>query len=116
MGQVHFITGIERRRRWSDDQKRAIVAAAFAPGAVVSEVARRADVSSGLIYRWRHEFRSSASGFVPVVVSPALSAPAPAPTPEAMIEIMVGSGSQVRLPATVSPELASAIVKALVRS
>ena len=59
MGQVHFITGVERRRRWSDDQKRAIVAAAFAPGAVVSEVARRADVSSGLIYRWRNDLRSS---------------------------------------------------------
>ena len=56
MGQVHFFTGVERRRRWSDDQKRAIVAAAFAPGAVVSEVARRADVSTGLIYRWRNTF------------------------------------------------------------
>ncbi len=116
MGQVHFMTGVERRRRWSDDQKRAIVASAFAPGAVVSEVARRTDVSSGLIYRWRQEFRSSVSGFVPVVVSPALSTPAPAPAPEAMIEIMVGSNSQVRLPSTVSPELASAIVTALVWS
>ena len=36
--------------------------------------------------------------------------------PESMIEIMVGSGSQVRLPVSASPELASAIVKALVRS
>ncbi|MTJ82840.1 MAG: transposase [Telmatospirillum sp.] len=32
MAQVHVITGVERRRRWSDDQKRAIVAAAFSPG------------------------------------------------------------------------------------
>ena len=118
MGQVHFITGVERRRRWSEDQKRAIVAAAFAPGAVVSEVARRADVSSGLIYRWRNDFRSSASGFARVVVSPALPAAGHAVglMPEAVIEIMVGSGTQVRLPVSASPELASAIVKALVRS
>ncbi len=117
MGQVHFITGVERRRRWSDDQKRAIVAAAFAPGAVVSEVARRADVSSCLIYRWRNDFRSSASGFARVVLSPSLpSLPAVGTTSEAVIEIMVGGTAQVRLPPTVSPELASAIVKALVRS
>ncbi|MEI6560416.1 MAG: transposase [Rhodospirillaceae bacterium] len=115
MGQVHFITGVERRRRWSDDQKRAVVAAAFAPGTVVSEVARRADVSRGLIYHGRHEFRSSSPGFAQVVVSPALSAPAPVRAPEAMIEIVVGSGSRLRLPA-VSPQLASAIRKALVRS
>jgi Transposase len=39
-----LISGPERRRRWSEKQKRALVAAAFAPGAIVSEVARRADV------------------------------------------------------------------------
>lgn len=38
MAQVHVITGVERRRRWSPDQKRTLVAAAFAPGAVVAEV------------------------------------------------------------------------------
>jgi transposase len=42
MARVEVISGIERRRRWSEEQKRAIVAESFAPGAVVSEVARRA--------------------------------------------------------------------------
>src|SRR5512134_1580731 len=51
MAQVHVLTGPERRRRWSEEQKRALVAAAFAPGAVVSDVARQADVCSSLIYR-----------------------------------------------------------------
>jgi hypothetical protein len=45
MARVDVISGVERRRRWSTDQKRAIVAAAFSPGAVVNEVTRRADVS-----------------------------------------------------------------------
>jgi transposase len=49
MARVEVISGVERRRRWSADQKRAIGAAAFSPGAVVSEVARRADVNSGQI-------------------------------------------------------------------
>jgi Transposase len=39
MARAEVIAGPERRRRWSDEQKRAIVAASLAPGAVVSEVA-----------------------------------------------------------------------------
>ena len=72
-----MITGPERRRRWSDEQKRAIVGGVFAPGAVVSEVARRADVSSGEIYRWRQEFRAAAAGFAQVLI---VLAESPTPT------------------------------------
>jgi transposase len=32
MARVEVITGPERRRRWSEEQKRAIVAASLAPG------------------------------------------------------------------------------------
>jgi transposase len=34
MARVEVITGPERRRRWTDEQKRAIVAASLEPGAV----------------------------------------------------------------------------------
>ena len=57
MARVEVITGPERRRRWSDEQKRAIVAESLAPGAVVADVARRAEVGPGQIYRWRQELR-----------------------------------------------------------
>ncbi|MEX2746284.1 transposase [Rhizobium mongolense] len=53
MGHAVFLTGPERRRRWSLDDRAQILAEAFAPGAVVSEVARRFEVSTGLIYTWR---------------------------------------------------------------
>jgi Transposase len=53
MASLEVLAGPERRRRWSVEQKQAIVAAAFKPGAVVRDVARRADVTSSLIYRWR---------------------------------------------------------------
>jgi transposase-like protein len=33
------------------------VAAAFTPGAIVADVARRADVCAGQIYRWRQDLR-----------------------------------------------------------
>ena len=70
MGQVHILTGVERRRRWSAEEKRAIVAEAFTPGAVVADVARRADINSCQIYRWRQELRDSGAGFSAVVVAP----------------------------------------------
>ena len=49
MARVEVITGPERRRRWSDEQKRAIVAASLEPGAVVADVARRAEVGADQI-------------------------------------------------------------------
>jgi transposase len=51
MAMYQLLSGPERRRRWSEEQKRALVAAAFAPGAVVAEVAPRDDVCPGQIYR-----------------------------------------------------------------
>lgn len=56
MGQITVFSGAERRRRWSDEQKLGFIAAAFAPGAVVAEVARAADLSPSQIYRWRRQF------------------------------------------------------------
>ena len=44
MAQVTVITGAERRRMWTAEQKQALVMAACEPGASVAEVARRADL------------------------------------------------------------------------
>lgn len=53
--RVEIITGTGRRRRWSTDAKAAIVAESFAPGASVSAVARRHDISPGLLFLWRRQ-------------------------------------------------------------
>jgi len=47
-----------RRRRWSDDVKAQIVAESYAPSAVVSEVARRHEISPQLLSAWRKAARS----------------------------------------------------------
>jgi transposase len=39
--RIEVITGVERRRKWSAQEKAAIVAESLAEGAVISEVARR---------------------------------------------------------------------------
>jgi transposase len=52
----------------------------LAAGAVVADVARRADISAGQIYRWRQELRTAAAtaGFTPVLIASAENSAAPA--------------------------------------
>ena len=113
MSQVTVITGPERRRRWSDEEQREILTAAFAPAANVREVARRYDVATSMIYKWRREALAAGQipGFAEMVVVPAT--PTAAPMPVAVVEIEVGGKALVRLPVTTPPSLASAIVKAI---
>src|SRR6516165_9403549 len=114
MASLEVLAGPERRRRWSMEQKQAIVAAAFKPGAVVRDVARQADVTSSLIYRWRRNLRAAANGFAQVLVAPTgdgIAAPPPMPA----IEIELAGNARVRIPALVSPAWAGAVVVALAR-
>ena len=110
MGQIHLISGPERRRRWSEEQKRAIVSAAFAPGAVVADVARRADVCANQIYRWRRDLCMLSPGFAEVVV--AEGAPVMA---SSAIELDLAGVGRVRIPSDIPPDLAGAVVSALTR-
>jgi transposase len=114
VASVEVLASPERRRRWSNEQKQAIVAAAFAPGAVVRDVARQADVTPSLIYRWRRDLRAAANGFARVLVTPAGDGIA-APSPMPVIEIELAGNVRARIPASVSPALAAAVVAALAR-
>ena len=51
------IIGVERRRRWSDDQKLSILMEVGVDGVTVAEVARRHDLTRQHIYQWRRELR-----------------------------------------------------------
>ena len=55
---MEILTGVERRRRWSSEEKLQILREASAPGASVAMVARRHDISRSQIYQWRRAFRS----------------------------------------------------------
>lgn len=70
MSQITVISGPERRRVWTDQQKRELVAAVSAPGANVAEIARRADLRPNQIYRWRRQMGQAAQGFAEVQVQP----------------------------------------------
>ena len=53
------VLGIERRRRWSKDEKARIVEATLSPGAVASEVARRRGAVQSLLLTWRRLARTT---------------------------------------------------------
>ena len=117
MTRMEIITGSERRRSWSEEQKRAIVDAAFAPGAIVADVARRAAVCAGQIYRWRQELQHVSSGFSQVVIAAVADSgnDRAALNQASAIEVEFGSAACVRIAASTPPELATAVVRALRR-
>jgi transposase len=52
------LTGPERRRRWSVEEKLRILAQSVAPGSSVMLVCRMHGISSGQLYTWRRQFRT----------------------------------------------------------
>src|SRR5215813_14812475 len=53
--RIDIRVGVERRRRWGREDKLRIVRESLAPNAVVTEVARRHEISTGLLYTWRKQ-------------------------------------------------------------
>lgn len=52
---IEVITSVERRRRWSREDKERLVAACLEPGAVLSEIARSSGIHVSQLFRWRKE-------------------------------------------------------------
>jgi len=96
-GVVEIITGRERRRRWSLQDKIRFVAETSEPGAMIRAVAARHGVSESLLFTWRRQAREGllarvpgASVFVPVQTL------ASASTVVAPLDTMSSPGSQIR--------------------
>jgi transposase len=119
---VEVITGVGRRRRWSADAKAEIMLEALAPGAVVSEVARRHDVRPQQLFGWLREVRKppeAPTTFVPVVIEPAATTPAAAMSKQrrkrsvqAGIEVEI-DGVVVRIGHGAEAKAIAAVIRAL---
>jgi len=113
--EVEILSNGARRRHWTPEEQEEILRAAFAPGALVKVVARKNDISTGLIYTWRRRLWKNrpALGFSPVV---AVADPAPLPSVfcDAAIEMDI-RGNKVRIPASMPPALAAAVIGALMK-
>jgi transposase len=128
---VEVITSVQRRRRWSRGEKERIVAAAMAPGAVASDVARAAGIYASQLFRWRQQLceRTTApAAFNSVVVrseagtlsqsgagSSALQAPLAPPEPAGVIEIDFAGGGRMRITGSVPAGTVTALMRALAK-
>jgi len=58
--RVEVITSVQRRRRWSAEEKARIVQETFAPGMSVSLVARQHGVAPNQLFTWRRLYAEGA--------------------------------------------------------
>ncbi len=132
-GRVEVL-GRERRRNWTPEQKRAIVAESLGSELTPTEVARKYAISSGLLYSWRQQVlggqvsvaTGSAPSFARVELDPAQQAPdgtepvlprvpaAPPPSrPDGVIEVVLPNGVLVRVDAAVDGRALRRVLGAL---
>lgn len=105
------ILGVERRRRWSDQEKLAILQSVGIGGASVSQVARRHDLRRQQIYAWRSELkqkgllpRDAGPVFLPVEfpqVALGEAEACPASAGSARVEVVLLNGRSLRIDAHV---------------
>lgn len=60
MGPIEVITSIQRRRRFSVEEKRVLVEEAEQPGSSISAVARKYGIHANQLFRWRKLMRDGA--------------------------------------------------------
>jgi transposase len=126
---IELITRNERRRRWTVEQKQMIAAQSLLPGASATDVARQHGIGTGQLYNWRKALLAAqpAGRFARVEVAPAKSllcavqdsmsaASTPAARqaqPASLIEIVLPTGTTLRVDAQVEPRALRRIVAAL---
>ncbi len=108
-----------KRRIWSEALKREIVAAAAAPGASVSIVARRYDVNTNLVFTWRKLYGADVPpALTPQLLPVMLTADQPATKPVTpltdMIEIEL-PGARLRVGPSVKAATLRLVLDALAR-
>ena len=130
---MEIITGVERRRRWRVGDKLRILAELDEPGVRFNDVARRHDLSRGLLWQWRDAHRcgqlvEDAPVFLPVRVAMDQPRPGPSfpsvPTPSTQpprrqraehgrIEVVLPDGVVLRIEAGVSAARLRGVLAAL---
>ena len=125
--RVEVITGVERRRKWSQDEKLAVVVESLAEGAVVSEVARRHGLSPQQLFGWRAKLRTETAAaranaaplFAPAIVDDKATRPTELANPTPVrhdktlsIEITLGS-AVVRIRGSLDARTLTAVLRAV---
>ena len=115
------VLGFERRRRWSDDEKLAIVSSVGIDGVTVTQVAQRRDVTRQQIYAWRHELKKKGlwspddgALFLPMDIPAVETALAePEPVPSVPVELRLAGGRCLRFDSAMGTEGLTRLIRAV---
>jgi transposase len=119
------VLGVERRRRWDDEVKLAIVSAVGISGATVTQVAQRHEVTRQQIYAWRHELKRKGlwspeagalflpAGMVPAMDLTVVEDRTPASTPVVWVELRLAKGRVLRFESNIDDAALSRLVRAV---
>lgn len=113
--------GGRRRRSWSDDEKRRIVAESREAGASTAEVARRYDLNANLLFTWRRQLSATAvAGAEMTPMLPVMISTDPAPTlvssgAVGRMEIVLAAGDRIIVGTDVDATALARVLKALAR-
>jgi transposase len=115
------ILGQERRRRWRDDEKLAIVMSVGDDGATITEVAHRHDITRQQIYAWRSELKkkgllSAASNalFIPVDVKAVqMNAADDREMSSGVVELRLSCGRTLRFGSSVDTTALTQLIRAV---
>src|SRR5580692_5490158 len=116
--RIEVITRGERRRRWSAEEKQAIVAESAAPNISIAGIARKHGIGTGQLYASRHQFLISHPGTparfarVEVLGEPPRLAGSASPR-SGLIEIVLPGGATVRVDAQVDGQALRRVLGAL---
>ena len=118
--RIEVITGSEKRRRWTDDEKARVIEETLRPDVVVSEIARRHGLTPQQVFTWRREARrraeaDGANSFVPAVIDVREIASAKHSSPDAtrpMIELDI-AGDSMWIWRDADESLVAAVIRAL---
>ncbi len=136
MSDVEIVARVERRRKWTIEEKAALIAEVEAEGGKVKLVARRHRVSESLLYNWRSAWKAAAAAaagstgsvaFVPLGVFGEANNAAPSMLPPSApprsrqagesragaIEIALPDGSHVSVDAFVNEKALSRVLRAM---
>mgnify|MGYP001156164889 FL=1 len=115
---MEIITGRERRRQWSDEDKLRILEEASDPRLSAAAVARRHDLLPQQIYKWRRQFRHPASSeeasFLPVELIADGTAPKKAKPRRSQadrIEIGLKNGRTLRVGADLDADCLRSLIR-----
>jgi transposase len=136
VSDVEIVARVERRRKWTIEEKAALIAEVEAEGGKVKLVARRYRVSESLLYNWRSAWKAAAAAavgpsgsveFVPLGIfgETGNATPPMLPPPERPrsrqpgeskaggIEIALPNGSRVSVDAFVNEKALSRVLRAM---